>query len=150
MGQQQKKLYLRVAEADDMMLLYRWVNDPTVRQSAFQSNLIPLEEHRAWFFEALQNPNIKIFILMDENEAVGQVRVNIENGEQLIDYSVDGETRGKGYGKTLLRLLETVCCREKPLVGRVKFNNTVSQRVFECLGYEGILEKECYTYRKYL
>lgn len=133
-----------------MMLLYRWVNDPTVRQSAFQSDAIPLEEHKAWFFEALKNSDIKIFILMDEKEAVGQVRVNIENGEQLIDYSVDGENRGKGYGKTLLRLLEDVCCREKPLVGRVKFNNTVSQRIFEGLGYKEILEKDWYTYRKYL
>lgn len=150
MGQEREKLYLRAAEEDDMMLLYRWVNDPSVRQSAFQSEAIPLEEHKAWFFAALQNPNIKIFILTDGNEAVGQVRINIEKGEQLIDYSVDGETRGKGYGKTLLRLLETVCCREKPLVGRVKSNNIVSQCVFESLGYEGILEKDCFTYRKYL
>ena len=150
MGQQRKKLYLRAAEADDMMLLYRWVNDPTVRQSAFQSKLISLEEHKAWFFEAVKNPNIKIFILMDGNETVGQVRLNIENGEQMIDYSVDGEMRGKGYGRMLLRLLEDVCCREKPLVGRVKFNNAVSQRIFESLRYEGTLEKDCYTYRKYL
>ena len=150
MGQQRKKLYLRAAEEDDMMLLYRWVNDPIVRQSAFQSKFISLEEHTAWVFETLQNPDINIFILMNGNDAVGQVRVNIESGEQLIDYSVDREKRGKGYGKTLLRLLEEVCCREKPLVGRVKFNNTVSQRIFESLGYEGILEKDCYTYRKYL
>lgn len=150
MERNREGLHLRAAEEADMMLLYRWVNDPIVRQSAFQSKAIPLEEHKSWFFAALKNPDIKIFILMDEQEAVGQVRVNIENGEQLIDYSVDGETRGKGYGKTLLRLLEDVCCREKPLVGRVKINNTVSQRIFEGLGYEGILEKDCYTYRKYL
>ncbi len=150
MERDREGLYLRAAEKDDMMLLYRWVNDPVVRKSAFQSKAISLKEHKAWFHNALQNPDVQIFILMDGEEAVGQVRLNIENGKQLIDYSVDGESRGRGYGKTLLRLLEDVCCREKPLVGRVKFNNTVSQRIFEDLGYEGILEKDCYIYQKYL
>ena len=148
MGKHRKELYLRAAEASDMMLLYRWVNDPAVRASAFRSELISLEEHKAWFWEALQKPDVKIFILMDGEEAVGQIRLNIENGEQAIDYSVAADQRGKGYGREMLSLLETVCCRAKPLVGRVKPNNIASNHAFQRLGYESFREEDCYIYRK--
>ena len=135
MERDKKALYLRAAEASDMMLLYRWVNDPIVRKSAFQSKAISLKEHKAWFHNALQNPNVQIFILMDGEEAVGQVRLTVEHEEQTIDYSVDAGKRGSGYGMKLLALMEDVCLPALPLVGKVKIGNVASCRLFEKLGY---------------
>lgn len=148
MGQQQKKLYLRAAEASDMMLLYRWANDPVVRRNAFHSKAISLGEHKVWFHKILQNPEAQIFILMDGEEAVGQIRLNIENGEQVIDYSVDVAKRGRGYGMELLSLVEKKCFSFFPLLGKVKYGNVASCRLFEQLGYVCESKNGYNAYRK--
>ena len=149
MERDREKLYLRQADRGDMMLLYRWVNDPTVRKSAFKTKTISLEEHKAWFFSTLQKSDVKIFVLMHGKEAIGQVRLKIENRMQEIDYSIDVGMRGKGYGVRLLGLMEKVCSRNMPLVGKVKTDNIASQRVFERLGYECKRESDYYyIYRK--
>ena len=150
MGQQREKLYLRAVKADDMMLLYRWDNDPAVRKSAFQSEMISLKEHQAWFHHALQNPNVRMFILMDGDEAVGQVRLTVEHEEQTIDYSVDAEKRGRGYGMKLLSLVERDCTPTLPLLGKVKIDNGVSCRLFEKLGYTCEKEKGYNMYHKFV
>lgn len=150
MGRDREKLHLREVNEGDKMLLYRWANDPTVRNNAFQSKLISLDEHEAWFSSVLQNPDVEIYILTDGKEEIGQVRLNIENGMQIIDYSVEERMRGQGYGTRLLALLETVCNRSKPLVGKVRLDNIASQHVFESLGYECNRTKNCCIYRKVL
>ena len=57
-------LWLREATLDDMILLFCWVNDPIVRQSAFCVNEISLTTHKRWFAEALMNDYVRIYILM--------------------------------------------------------------------------------------
>ena len=64
---------------------------------------------------------------------VGQVRLNIEKGEALIDYSIASEYRGRGLGYVIIELIsEKVRCMKNvnSLVAHVKAANVASKRVF--------------------
>lgn len=125
--------YLREARFIDRDLLYRWVNDSMVRQSAFNTDEINYEEHCNWFAKCLQRDDVWIYILIKNGIPVGQVRLNIENGEALIDYSIASEYRGQGLGCVIINLIsENIRCMQNVnyLVAHVKSVNVFSQKVF--------------------
>ena len=125
--------YLREARSADVDLLYRWVNDPTVRQSAFNTEEIHYEGHCCWFARCLQREDVKIYILVKNDIPMGQVRLNIENGEAVIDYSIASEYRGRGLGRIIIELIsEKVKYMRNVnlLIALVKSENTPSQMVF--------------------
>lgn len=97
--------YLREVRSEDVDLLYHWVNDPMVRKNAFNTDEISYEDHCSWFARCLQREDVKIYILVKKGILVGQVRLNIENGEALIDYSIASEHRGRGLGRDIIELI---------------------------------------------
>lgn len=131
--------FLRHATQKDADLLFNWVNDEQVRKSAFNSNLINYEEHIPWFFSKLQSSNSRIYIGCDSDNPIGQIRIDIECENAFIDYSIDKMYRGKGYGVLLLRIVEQQIKDDKYkvnyIMGKVKFENIASRRVFEKVGY---------------
>jgi len=129
-----ENLYLRAANADDFMLLYKWANDQTVRQNSYHSEPITIEEHKRWFERKLADANCDIYILTDGLQDYGQVRGEREESVIKIGYSIDASFRGKGYAKTMLKLFAEKY-RGSLLYAEVKEENTASQRVFEDLGY---------------
>lgn len=146
-----KNLNLRPANHFDLQLLFNWKNDPVIRKSAFNTKPIMLDEHTKWFNSALENPDIKIYILEDAYNPLGQVRINITDSIGLIDYSIDEKFRGKGYGKKLISLLEEECQRINQvalLKAKVKKDNPASQKVFESLGYDKIEKEDFVEYTK--
>lgn len=126
--------YLRKATAEDKDLLYRWANDPTVRANAFSTASICYEDHQKWFAARMKDPDTILYILMVEDEPIGQIRLTLEGEKALIDYSIAKEYRGKGYGKKMLALLETVIREFYPqikcLVAQVKAGNDTSKNAF--------------------
>lgn len=147
------KLMLREVTGKDIDLLFRWANDPVTRQNAFHTEQIPYETHRAWFVKMLADRDILKYILCgsssntDEMQDIGQIRLSIEDGEALIDYSIDSEKRGQGFGTRMILMAEerlresrmdVVNCR-----GQVKLENIASAKVFERCGYD-MDEKEQY------
>ena len=141
------EIQLRKVEPTDMMLLYRWVNDPLVRANAFNSNVISLDEHRRWFDAAMNDPNVDIFILTSNGASIGQVRLESTKGIRLIDYSIDEKYRGRGFGKLILRQVEKEIAAGT-LVGRVKKDNVASQLIFRSLGYAESEHENYFEYRK--
>lgn len=124
---------LREVRPADMDLLYRWVNDSMVRQSAFNTDEINYEDHCNWFARCLQREDVKIYILIKNGIPVGQVRLNIENSVALIDYSIALEYRGQGLGHIIIELISEKVKHMKninSLVAHVKSGNTLSQKVF--------------------
>ena len=143
-------LWLREATPDDMMLLFCWANDPVVRCGAFCTEEIAMADHRRWFRKVLSEENIQIFILQRGDIPVGQVRIEASGYEWNIDYSIDAAWRGNGYGRMILYLLEKMVANGTYLLGKVKFENIASQKVFESLGYRKYVnEDNCIVeYRK--
>ncbi len=146
------KLTLREVTGKDIDLLFRWANDPLTRQNAFHTEQIPYETHRAWFVKMLADRDVLKYILCSttntgENQDIGQIRLSIEDGEALIDYSVDSEKRGQGFGARMVLMAEEKLREIRTDVnvckGQVKLENIASAKVFEKCGYD-MDEKEQY------
>lgn len=146
------KLYLRIVKEEDMHLLFNWANDPQVRCNSFNTQDISLDEHCLWFYNAIHNSKIKIFILMKNNIPIGQVRLHLKNDEWNIGYSIDKIFRGHGFGVKIIQLIENKVDKGTHLLGQVKKENIFSQRVFLKMGYSGSWNKQqkCIDYRKTL
>ena len=102
---QNNRLRLRRVRDDDCQLLWRWANDPEVREASFITDAIPWEDHVRWFAQKRNDPRWLQFIAVDDQEQpVGQVRFDLKDGESAeIGLSIDRERRGSRYGKLILR-----------------------------------------------
>lgn len=133
-------IYLRKAEWSDMDLLYEWANDFVVRKNSFQSEKISYNVHQSWFTRMMYNEKMIQYILMEDEKAVGQIRMTIDGCKAEIGYSISANYRQKGYGRKILQLVAEEVRNKFPdikeLVAKVKPENTVSKRVFESEGYE--------------
>lgn len=146
-------MYLRRCLIEDCDNLYKWANDPTVRVNAFNTSPIPYKEHVEWFKKSIENKNRHIFILIKDNIAVGQIRIDIEEEViATISYVIDENERGKGIGSTMLNLLyekiKTDDYNIKKLKGLVKKENIASRKAFINNGYTEIEDKEYIIYIK--
>lgn len=144
-------LRLRCVEEGDRDLLYEWVNDDTVRANAFHTEKISYEGHVQWFEKMMADASVHQYILCDGVMPVGQIRLNVEQNEAFIDYSVSPSQRGKGYGSKMLQMVQTQLFVDKisrvtKLIGQVKYGNYASAKAFEKCGF---LKKEMPEYVQY-
>lgn len=134
--------YLRAVLPEDIELLYQWANDETVRKNAFNDGKIQYETHVKWFNNMMDDNNVVQYIYYYNNEPVGQVRLNVSDGDAVLSYSIGAEHRGKGYGKKMLILLEEKIKSENlnitQLIAQIKTENFVSQNVVESLNYNKV------------
>jgi len=109
-GQTTEILSLRLAVASDVKLLFEWVNTPSSLKNKEKSSA-PIEwsAHQNWFNKRLNNPNVRIWIVEQNKQAIGQVRVEYDNNKLLIDVFIDSLFRGNDYGLTALKLLIKQC-----------------------------------------
>lgn len=143
-----ENLYLRPASYEDEELLLIWANDPEVRMNAFHTEMITKEEHKAWFRGVMEDPDVLQFILMSDEQAVGQARINRSGEYAEIDYSISMKFRGRGYGKAILELIKAEVARLFPevlfLIGKVKRGNYASEQCFLDSGFSNIYS--CFEY----
>ena len=129
------KLKLRKARISDAKLLFRWFNDVDVRNNSFIQESTTFENHFKWFSKKINNSDTSIFILSNEFNNIGQIRIDYEKSYWLIDYSIDREYRGMGYGKIIIELLLKKCNNFK-FRAVVKKNNLPSISVFLKTGFK--------------
>lgn len=97
-------LRFRQATKDDMRLIWEWVNDPQVRESAFNSSLISWKNHQTWFNQRLNYEDARIFIVTDSNNnPVAQLRMEGVGQTALIDISIASKMRGQGLSVNILK-----------------------------------------------
>lgn len=130
-----ENLELRPASSSDLLLYFDWVNDSEVRRQSLDTESISLEQHRKWFMTRLATPSSKLFVLLARDLAVGQIRFDIENGQALVDYSIDSFFRGRGWGKQLISLGMRALDAGTMVRAEVKRANAASCAVFERLGF---------------
>ena len=132
--------YLRRANIDDMMLFFDWVNEKTVRQNSFSTDIISIDNHKAWFEKSLKNKDRYIYVLMKDDLPLGQIRFDVSDEKAEIDYSIDKSYRKKGFGNIIISLgIEEIikdCDRVKTIVAKVKGTNAYSQKCFLRNGFE--------------
>lgn len=131
---------LRYVTIDDEKLIYNWANDPEVRRNAINTEFIDWNRHQVWFQNKLNAENSKMYIAEINNQAVGQIRFDIEQNKYIIDYSISAYERGKGYGFLIVK--EGINCIKKltscinSFEANVKPDNGASKRVFDKLGFK--------------
>lgn len=145
---------LRLATMDDLNLLYQWRNDPDVRKWSFHTEEITIDEHKKWFEISLERDDVEIFVLEEDGQAVGQIRLTYWYDELVIGYSVDRNFRGRHLGQRMVYLMEETLKNQDDLrkdgeyfVAYVQKKNTVSRRVFQVLDYS---EEEQRKWVKYV
>lgn len=146
-------MILRNATIEDVNLIYEWANDSECRANSFCTDKISYETHVTWYMNHFQARECNIFIGMEDEEPVGQIRIEKQGAFTFLSYSVCPSKRGLGYGRKLLLLVEEEVRRNPKfpttLVGEVKHENVASCHCFESLGYEKH-ETEFITYKKTL
>lgn len=139
-------LTYRLADEEDVDLLFQWANDDDVRRNSFSSAKIPYEDHLKWFSKILNDKNCEIYIFYREEKPVGQVRLNYDSKNAQISYSISKEFRGQGFGKLLISLIEKIVRKNHPeitvLTAKVKPDNIASQKIFEDNNYVMIKSDE--------
>ena len=133
------EISLRLAIASDVDILFEWVNTPSSLINKVKNNaLIEWSDHQNWFNKRLSNTNVRIWIVEQDEQAIGQVRVEYVNDKLLIDIFIDSLYRGKSYGLTALKLLMEQCqvvYPDVPLCAVVKSENLPSLHLFRQAGF---------------
>ena len=129
--------YLRKVTIEDAILLFEWVNEKMVRTNSLNQIPISWKNHISWVNEKLHNSNCQMFILTDDKNTYGQIRIDYFNNKWEIDYSIDIKHRGKGYGKLIVKLLLEKFSNYN-FIAIVKKNNISSINVFLNLSFSKI------------
>jgi RimJ/RimL family protein N-acetyltransferase len=127
----------RTARYSDAEVLLAWRNSLGVRSFSVNSDLIPLEEHLAWFSDRLERVKLEPFLVfVSENEPLGMSRLDAISGceeEFEISILVDPSKQKLGVGT---RVLKMTCdffsdlYPQKRIIARVHRDNLVSQKLF--------------------
>lgn len=129
--------FLREATIDDALLLFDWVNDKDVRLNSINQETIILENHLKWLESRLNSKDTFIYILSDGEINYGQIRIDNHNDWWTIDYSIDVNNRGKGFGSLIVNLLIEKC-KNFNFKAFVKKSNLSSIHVFVKLGFNEV------------
>jgi RimJ/RimL family protein N-acetyltransferase len=139
-------------EEKDCSLLFEWANDKTVRAGSFNVNPIQYNKHVKWFESKLVSNNSIFLIVKLGNLRIGQIRIEIEKKEGILNFSLSQNYRGKGYGTEILmkisKYLKNTGIAIRKLIGRVKFDNFASQKAFEKAYFVKIKKPSFYEYEK--
>jgi len=126
-------LNFRFAVGNDVDLYYKWVNDIEVRRNSLSTEVIKYSDHLDWFSRKIGNPNVFMYLFVNEDdEPVGQVRIEKKTRFAIVGQSIGKEHRGKKYGsEMLLKATDDYLSKfpEDTIVSVVKKNNYASYKM---------------------
>ena len=144
-------MYLRKATMDDAGIILDWRNDPQTRAASFSGDEISYESHVKWLRGKLASKDCAIFILVDGQERIGQIRVDKIDRIGEISYMIAPEKRNRGYGRKILGLAEQMAGDDiKVLAGLVMNHNEASMRCFRANNYSELIGGGGVTFLKIL
>jgi UDP-2,4-diacetamido-2,4,6-trideoxy-beta-L-altropyranose hydrolase len=125
---------IRRATIKDLVTYYKWALDPIVRQSSIVQDTFTIENHTEWFNNKLSSESTILYVFEYRKTPFAQVRFELENNAYRINFSIDGDYRGKGFGDVVLKMAIKELSKElmkKPfLTATVKMDNIASSRAF--------------------
>jgi RimJ/RimL family protein N-acetyltransferase len=126
---------LRPATREDGALLREWRNDPETVAASLTGRAVEPDEHQAWLELALDNPAERLFVVEDDGEPAGQVRLQRHpEGDEEVHIGLAAEARGRGLGRAALELAWSEKEGEV-LIARVLGDNERSLRAFAAAGF---------------
>jgi spore coat polysaccharide biosynthesis protein SpsF len=133
------QIYFRSATENDSKTYFDWANDPDVRMNSINKSKIEWDSHEAWFRNKVTNPHSKLFLFSYEKKHIGQLRLDLVEGNWLISFSIDRESRGKGFAEIIV-YKAIIAFKEEwnepfTLKAQVQEDNIPSLKVFQHLGF---------------
>lgn len=138
-----QRVTIRPSRPEDCDIYFEWANDPNVRAMAYTKNAIAYEDHVRWYSRKMKSHDSYLYICYANNEPIGQVRYDIEDGTAHIDISVDNKYRGKALGKEILSSTLMEFHRQQPqirILAEVLSCNLPSQKMFEACKFKQVEE----------
>ena len=140
------EIKIRKALLEDSEFLFNLRNEESVRKVSGNPNIIPWENHQAWFKKRLVNPKSIIFIIELEGQSIAQTRYDLGgNGTALdgsdaeVSIAVAKDFRGKGLGTEILKKTAEKFWETFPEIKTIRafinLGNEASVRSFSKAGY---------------
>ena len=124
----------RSVQKEDCLKIFEIANDDEVRKSSFNSEKIPLENHKKWFANILNDDSVKFYVLEYEDDLIGQLRLDFDEEYPVISISLNRKYRGLGLSKILLsKGLELI---DGTVIAYIKKENTRSISFFKSMGFK--------------
>ena len=137
-GQPRAEITLRRATSDDSDVLLAWRNDPEAIRLSVSGRGVTPAEHGVWLAGRLADPGTRLWIAEQAGTAIGQVRVDVEDGIGTVSVAVAPLQRGRGLGSAILEAM-VVAMEPEAGVRRLRAlahaENTASIRAFERAGF---------------
>lgn len=143
-----EKVSLRALEPSDLDLIYSWENNPDVWE--ISHTLVPFSKFVLTQYLKTQHLDIYTskqlrLVVMDKNSlAIGLIDLfefEPTHKRAGVGILVDVNSRGKGYAREALELLEDYCFNHlhfKQIYANIGIDNTISSKLFESLGYQKV------------
>jgi RimJ/RimL family protein N-acetyltransferase len=98
------KLQLRPAMLEDAKMVFAWRNDPFILARGSSQRAVEWDEHLKWFEETVHDGSRKMFIVLLDDNPVGQVRFDRtdEHTCEVSIYLLPAYT-GRGIGVVALK-----------------------------------------------
>jgi UDP-2,4-diacetamido-2,4,6-trideoxy-beta-L-altropyranose hydrolase len=136
------EIKVRKADINDMGIYFNWKNEPTVRESSLNSELVSWDTHFKWFSKRIRSNNTIMYIFENnQNRPIGQVRLDFNNDQAISDITIDPSFRGKSLGKVLILKAAELFFKDFPnfsIEAFVKLENVASYKSFINAGFSNI------------
>jgi RimJ/RimL family protein N-acetyltransferase len=111
---------------------------------SFSQDEIAWQDHCAWYRRRLNDSETEMYVAELRGLPVGQVRLQLTEGEVSLSYSLDALVRGRGLGHVMVdrAMQRRVQWRDREVVARVRVDNVPSNRIFRRLGWSEIRESD--------
>jgi RimJ/RimL family protein N-acetyltransferase len=130
---------LRAATDVDAALLLEWRNDADAVRFSVTGRGVAPAEHVDWLTARLADPDTRLWIAEEDEQPVGQVRVETHHGSGTVSIGIAPAHRGRGIGTAVLQVMLAEIERD-PQVHRLRAvahaENTASVRAFERAGFQ--------------
>lgn len=134
----------REVKNEDCIKIFEIANDDEVRKYSFNSDKIPLDDHKIWFNNILKNELVCFYVLEYDGDIIGQLRLDFDEIYPVISISLSKKYRGLGLSKLLLsKGLDLI---DGKVVAYIKKDNIRSISFFKSMGFKKdgeVIIKDC-------
>tara|TARA_Y100000589_G_scaffold288604_1_gene290112 strand:+ start:3311 stop:3829 length:519 start_codon:yes stop_codon:yes gene_type:complete len=143
-----EKVSLRALEPSDLDLIYSWENNPDIWEISHTlapfSKFVLTQYLKTQHLDIYSSKQLRLVIMDKTNSAIGLIDLfdfDPKHRRAGVGILVDSSARGKGCAHEALELIETYCFNHldfKQIYANIGFENTVSLKLFESLGYQKV------------
>jgi len=132
-------MHLKKSTIEDIHVFFEHQLDPESNQMAGFTAKDPTDKNAyiTKWTRLLSDPTIYLKTILVDDQIVGNISTWELEGEPQISYWIDRPYWGKGYASQALTLF-LAAFEQRPIYGRVAFDNYGSQRVLEKAGFKQV------------